>query len=32
MRSRGFTERETDMMTKDNPARLLGLSVLQRKD
>jgi hypothetical protein len=32
MRSRGFTERETDMMTRDNPARLLGLSVLPRKD
>ena len=26
LRERGFSERELDVMMKDNPARLLGLS------
>jgi uncharacterized protein DUF6282 len=30
LRTQGFTQRELDRMTKENPARLLGLPVLRR--
>jgi hypothetical protein len=30
MRSYGFTNRELEMMSKDNPAKALGLPVTQR--
>jgi len=31
LRAQGFTQLELDRMTKDNPARLLGLPVLCRE-